>query len=733
MKMSNEFADVKVSQTAKKFEFTNSPILFNILSDSLYSNKIGSIVRELASNARDAHRAAGKIDVPFKVSISSSSLFYHNQPCFSIKDYGIGLTEEEIMNIYSVYGASNKRDTNEFTGGFGIGSKSPFSYTESFNIISIVNGIKTVYCAFIDKDGFPSITKMGSSATDEGNGLEVFFAIKHSDISNFRYEIRNQLSAFSPHPDVSDAGIAPWKKEIVLEDHSDWVLLSDSGATSYYVDIDCVRYSVSTDMIKNAVPLNWGSSVVFKIGVGDVDISASRESLAYTGKTIQFLSEKMNKLADDFNSLIQRTFLSEASRWDACYKVRNTLPLVNLLRDPLKRMDGQISYAFKQIEKEIKLTEIQEFEPYLYFFNKKGKMKKVANSSFLYRVEYDYKNGTHKAILNLGGYKVFLVTKKATIKIIQDALDFGDESEGLVIKCSDSDSIEKLLKLLENPTTVNIDDSIVIPEKTVPVKKQKLYNVSIKENSRRAYIYRPFNSSFLCNWNLSGTRSTMTLDKIKELIEGPDKDSIIFVRTIGNIITTYDKAVTDPEDNNSPEVKKLIKFLNLLLEVYNNTTDCITKIVFINGETWKALSALSDINITFDTEFEKLKKILKNFKHTPNSQGVNMINLARGFAKVPMDILKIAEKISNNIGASNHHNMGKGKFQDLIKEFYYKCQGRQFDLFTVIINMADEFGIDTTKDPYYDNYLKKNPILKLIGGDSDENTYATCIETYIKD
>ena len=259
MKMTNEFSEVKVSQAAKKFEFTNSPVLFNILSDSLYSNKIGSIVRELASNARDAHRAVGKLHEPFKISLTSKSLFYYGQPCFSIKDNGPGLTEEEVMNIYSVYGASNKRDSNEFTGGFGIGSKSPFSYTESFTVISIVDGVKNTYCAFIDKDGFPSITKMGTSETEEGNGLEVCFAIKTSDIANFRYEIKNQLNAFYPRPDVTNASIGEWRSEVILEETSDWILLSESSAINFYVDIDCVRYAVkdrvyrrSSTCIRNA-------------------------------------------------------------------------------------------------------------------------------------------------------------------------------------------------------------------------------------------------------------------------------------------------------------------------------------------------------------------------------------------------------------------------------------------------------------------------------------------------
>ena len=103
----------------EQFKFSNSPIIFKILSDSLYSDKIGSIVRELASNARDAHVAAGKGDVPFEIHVpTTSNLFNANGCYFSVKDYGVGLSEKEIYNLYTVYGESNKRSSNDFIGGF---------------------------------------------------------------------------------------------------------------------------------------------------------------------------------------------------------------------------------------------------------------------------------------------------------------------------------------------------------------------------------------------------------------------------------------------------------------------------------------------------------------------------------------------------------------------------------------------------------------------------------------
>ena len=124
------------------FSIKASPVAFDILSSKLYSNPILAIVRELLTNAYDSHKAAGKEDVPIKVNIPS-----YLEPSLIIRDYGLGLSKEDVMEMYTTFFSSTKSDSNDFTGCFGLGSKTPFSYTTSFSVNSYWNGTKYYFIA----------------------------------------------------------------------------------------------------------------------------------------------------------------------------------------------------------------------------------------------------------------------------------------------------------------------------------------------------------------------------------------------------------------------------------------------------------------------------------------------------------------------------------------------------------------------------------------------------------
>jgi len=117
-------------------------IVFNakmakILSDGLYSDKIQSIIRELSCNAVDSHVEAGKGDEPIEVHLPT--VF---EPVFYVRDFGVGLDHEQVIKIYTVYGASTKTNSNEFIGQLGLGSKSPFSYVDAFDVTARKEGVK---------------------------------------------------------------------------------------------------------------------------------------------------------------------------------------------------------------------------------------------------------------------------------------------------------------------------------------------------------------------------------------------------------------------------------------------------------------------------------------------------------------------------------------------------------------------------------------------------------------
>jgi len=97
-------------------DLDSAQILMQMLSKNLYSDSIGSTIRECASNALDSHRRAG-VDKPIIVSFKSNA---SNNYEFSVEDFGIGLDADDVKNIISKYGKSTKRNSANELGMMGL-------------------------------------------------------------------------------------------------------------------------------------------------------------------------------------------------------------------------------------------------------------------------------------------------------------------------------------------------------------------------------------------------------------------------------------------------------------------------------------------------------------------------------------------------------------------------------------------------------------------------------------
>lgn len=274
-----------------EFRIRNSAKAFNILSSGLYANKIRAIVRELSCNAVDSHAAAGKKDVPFDVHLPNTL-----EPWFSIRDYGTGLSHEQVTNIYTTYFESTKTASNEFIGALGLGSKSPFSYTDNFTVTAVQNGKKGIYSAFINGDGVPSIALMMTEDTDEANGVEVKFSVNDRyDFDKFRQEARQVYTHFKLRPNISgnaDFGFINVEYEtenIIPGVHSTkgHRTVAVMGNIAYPVEIPQAGTSLG-DLRKL---LTCGLEMHFAIG--ELDFQASREGLSYIPQTVASIKTKL--------------------------------------------------------------------------------------------------------------------------------------------------------------------------------------------------------------------------------------------------------------------------------------------------------------------------------------------------------------------------------------------------------------------------------------------------------
>lgn len=334
-----------------EFRIRNSAKAFNILSSGLYANKIRAIVRELSCNAVDSHVAAGKTDLPFDVHLPNQL-----EPYFSIRDYGTGLTHEQVTNIYTTYFESTKTDSNAYIGALGLGSKSPFSYTDNFTVTAIQNGVKGIYTAFINSEGVPSIALMLSEETNEPNGVEVKFAVNDRwDFDKFRVEAREVYTYFTLRPNVTGNSSFGFytptyeSRDVIPGVHA------YSGATKSVAVMGNIAYPIAVPDADTSLGdlrslLNCGIEIHFNIG--ELDFQASREGLSYIPQTIDSIKKKLQEL----NAVLTQKLTAEANAitnlWDRAvfiYKKREsrlwTAAAIEYVKtNPLPTYGGQQGY-----------------------------------------------------------------------------------------------------------------------------------------------------------------------------------------------------------------------------------------------------------------------------------------------------------------------------------------------------------------------------------------------------
>lgn len=159
------------------FGVSDDPMLMSMLSTGFYANPLRTMLQEVMFNAWDSHKVSGNTDKPIDIYINDTSGLI-------IRDYGLGIHDEDIVPTYCVYGNSTKRDDKNQTGGFGLGCKSPFAYGESFTVTSMHKGMKCMYLVSRvsdDNGGKPGLTPLLHNIHTEEQGLMVTVPLKPHD------------------------------------------------------------------------------------------------------------------------------------------------------------------------------------------------------------------------------------------------------------------------------------------------------------------------------------------------------------------------------------------------------------------------------------------------------------------------------------------------------------------------------------------------------------------------
>ena len=313
----NEATLSNVSEIGE-FRIRNSAKAFNILSSGLYANKVRAIIREISCNAVDSHIAANNKNRPFDVHLPNQL-----EPWFSVRDYGIGLSHDQVTSIYTTYFESTKTNSNDYIGALGLGSKSPFSYTDNFTVTAVKDGRRGIYSAFINDSGVPSIALMFEEQTTDEAGVEVKFSVNDSsDFYKFREEARTVYTFFELKPNVSGyagfsiPGIDYVTKDIIPNVHSvrnQNNMRAIMGNIAYPVDLPSPEQNLGdlSRLIRCGLELHFN--------IGELDFQASREGLSYIPQTINAIKQKLSKVNDQLTLFIAKEADAIKNEWERAY------------------------------------------------------------------------------------------------------------------------------------------------------------------------------------------------------------------------------------------------------------------------------------------------------------------------------------------------------------------------------------------------------------------------------
>jgi DNA-directed RNA polymerase subunit RPC12/RpoP len=334
-----------------EFGIENIGFILKLLRDKMYTNPIKAICREISCNARDAHREVGKRSVPIEIHL----------PCvmdstFRVKDYGPGISPERMQNVFILYGNSTKNQDNVQTGGFGLGAKTPFAYSDQFSVItttpelwgeyecsdcnhtwmqkdSVIEcpncrsnnightpkkvHVKRNYIAYIDETERGKMREVSTELTDESCGTEIVLEVKKQDWEKFAADTVSVTKYWTvngePRPKLTGKSPAPvysTNDDETLLEGVGWRLPKNGGSDNYYYGrsskaiVDGISYEVDNDLFDSDDVTLLRKGLLFEFGVGVLTLTPQRESLQYDENTITEIKSRLESVRESVAKVI---------------------------------------------------------------------------------------------------------------------------------------------------------------------------------------------------------------------------------------------------------------------------------------------------------------------------------------------------------------------------------------------------------------------------------------------
>jgi hypothetical protein len=254
----------------------------------MYSDEYSAVVRETVSNAYDSHILAGQT-APIEITLPTAL-----NPNFIVKDFGVGMSRQELSDTYRKYGSTTKNRRNDQIGGFGFGAKAPLAIVAQFVVTSIKDGKKNVVLVAKGTDGIGAFNFFDELDTDEPNGVEISIPIP--DTARLKRVMDGKIFIGFPNGSIKlDGKLITY----TLDNSEVFTPVADSG---WILDTELknnhnrfpgnitalvgpVAYTIPREYVPRYLDNISFCGVYLKFDIGSVEVTPSREDLKYTDST----------------------------------------------------------------------------------------------------------------------------------------------------------------------------------------------------------------------------------------------------------------------------------------------------------------------------------------------------------------------------------------------------------------------------------------------------------------
>jgi hypothetical protein len=257
----------------------------------LYSDLTAATVREYATNAHDEHIRHG-IKRPIEVTLPSAINNY-----YVVRDFAKGMSRADLTKIFTSFGTSTKRKSNDFNGLLGYGSKVAAAYTTKFTVTSIHNGVRTEAMVSRKPNNAITLAVIEEEKTDEPSGVTIRVPVHNVD--KFNYAAQEFFKFWLPGS-VLVNGKAP-KHDVGKKIHDGLYHLAGYAWNTSYIVMGNVAYKINNPQALFRDSAMSQINFVAYVDNAEVEFTPSREDLLYDSEVTQ---STLKRIVKDFEAKI---------------------------------------------------------------------------------------------------------------------------------------------------------------------------------------------------------------------------------------------------------------------------------------------------------------------------------------------------------------------------------------------------------------------------------------------